>query len=113
VESDGPLTPFSPLRVTEESARALGLQLRPIAIATPGEIPAGFEAAVGGGAEALAVLPDAMFWNERGRIVALAAQHRLPAIYEEREYANDGGLISYGETFPGTSVRRRDTSTRS
>jgi putative ABC transport system substrate-binding protein len=37
-----------------------------------------------------------MFWNERGRIVTLAAQYRLPAIYEEREYANDGGLISYG-----------------
>jgi putative ABC transport system substrate-binding protein len=39
-----------------------------------------------------------MFWNERIRIVALAAQYRLPAIYEEREYANDGGLISYGRT---------------
>ena len=35
-------------------------------------------------------------WNERGRIVTRAAQHRPPAIYEEREYANDGGLISYG-----------------
>ncbi len=87
---------ISPLQATEEAARALGLQLRLIAIAASGEIAAGFEAAVGGGAEALVVLPDAMFWNERGRIVALAAQHRLPAMYEEREYANDGGLISYG-----------------
>jgi ABC-type uncharacterized transport system substrate-binding protein len=41
-----------------------------------------------------------MFWNERGRIVALAAQYRLPAIYEEREYVNDGGLISYGRNVP-------------
>jgi putative ABC transport system substrate-binding protein len=86
----------SVLQVTEEAARAMGLQLRSIAVATPDEFTAGFEAAVGGGAEALVVLPDAMFWNERRRIVALAAQHRLPAIYEEREYANDGGLISYG-----------------
>ncbi len=84
------------LQATEEGAHALGLQLRLITVATPGEIPAGFEAALGGGAEALVVLPDGMFWNERGRIVALAAQHRLPTIYEEREYANDGGLISYG-----------------
>jgi putative tryptophan/tyrosine transport system substrate-binding protein len=91
-----PTNPISSLRATEEAARALGLQLHPIAVATPGEIPAGFEAAVGGGAEALVVLADAMFWNERGRIVALAAQHRLPAIYEEREYATDGGLIFYG-----------------
>ena len=37
-----------------------------------------------------------MFWNERARIVALAAQHRLPAIYEDREYAVDGGLLTYG-----------------
>jgi putative ABC transport system substrate-binding protein len=40
--------------------------------------------------------PCAARCNERGRIVTLAAQHRLPAMYEEREYANDGGLISYG-----------------
>jgi putative tryptophan/tyrosine transport system substrate-binding protein len=91
-----PATLMLSLQATEEAARVLGVQLRPIAVATPGEIPAGFEVAVGGGAEALVVLPDAMFWNERGRIVALAAQHRLPVMYEEREYANDGGLISYG-----------------
>jgi putative tryptophan/tyrosine transport system substrate-binding protein len=60
------------------------------------QINAGFETAVGGGVEALVVLPDGMFWNEREQIVALAARHRLPAIYEEREYANDGGLLSYG-----------------
>ena len=35
-----------------------------------------------------------------GGIVALAAVRRLPAIYEEREYANDGGLISYGRNVP-------------
>jgi putative ABC transport system substrate-binding protein len=89
-------TPGLALPATEEATRTLGLRLRPIAVGTPGEIPAGFEAVVAGGAEALVVLPDAMFWNEGRRIVALAAQHRLPTIYEEREYANDGGLISYG-----------------
>ena len=91
-----PAMPMSSFQATEQAARALGLQLRPIPVATPGEIHAGFEAAVAGGAEALVVLPDGMFWNERGRIVALAAQYRVPVMYEEREYANDGGLISYG-----------------
>ena len=91
-----PATPLLPLQATEAAASALGLQLRPIAVATPNEIAAGFEAAVGDGAEALVVLPDAMFWNERGRIVVLAAERRLPAIYEEREYATGGGLMSYG-----------------
>ena len=89
-----PAMPMSSFQATEQAARALGLQLRPIPVATPGEIHAGFEAAVAGGAEALVVLPDGMFWNERGRIVALAAQYRVPVMYEEREYANDGGLIS-------------------
>jgi putative tryptophan/tyrosine transport system substrate-binding protein len=84
------------LKATEEAARALGLQLRPIAVAAPDEITAGFETAVEGGVEALVVLPDGMFWNKREQIVALAARLRLPAIYEEREYANDGGLLSYG-----------------
>jgi ABC-type uncharacterized transport system substrate-binding protein len=72
------------------------LQLSPIAVVTPGEIPAGFEAAVEAGAEALVVLPDAMFWSERARIVTLAAKYRIPAIYPEREYVDDGGLLSYG-----------------
>jgi ABC-type uncharacterized transport system substrate-binding protein len=91
-----PSTTMSSLKATEEAARALGLQLRPIAVATPDKITAGFDAAVGGGVEALVVLPDGMFWNERKGIVALAARHRLPTMCEEREYANDGGLISYG-----------------
>ena len=42
------------------------------------------------------MLPDAMFFHERPRIIALAARDRLPAIYEEREYATDGGLLTYG-----------------
>jgi len=53
-------------------------------------------AAIAAGAEALVVVPAAMFWNERTQIVGLAAKHRLPAIYPEREYTDDGGLISYG-----------------
>jgi putative ABC transport system substrate-binding protein len=37
-----------------------------------------------------------MFWFERQRIVDLAAKHRLPTIYDTKEYAEVGGLISYG-----------------
>jgi putative tryptophan/tyrosine transport system substrate-binding protein len=44
----------------------------------------------------LLVLPDAMFWNRRRYIVALATAARVPALYPEREYADDGGLIAYG-----------------
>jgi putative ABC transport system substrate-binding protein len=85
-------------RATEEAAHTLGVQLRTIEVAVPEQIPAGFETAEAGRAEALEVLPDAMFWNERARIVALAAKHRMPAIYPEREYVDDGGLFAYGRS---------------
>jgi len=87
-------------RATVEAARTLGLELRTIEVATPDQISAGFEAAATGGTEALAVLADAMFWNQRTRMVALAAKHRMPAIYPEREYVDDGGLLSYGQDIP-------------
>jgi putative tryptophan/tyrosine transport system substrate-binding protein len=95
-----PSGPVSVRRATEEAAGILGVELRTIEVAVPGEISNGFEAAAAGGAEALVVLPDAMFWNERARIVALAAKHRMPAIYPEREYADDGGLLAYGSNIP-------------
>jgi putative tryptophan/tyrosine transport system substrate-binding protein len=90
----------SGLRSTEEAARTLDVQLRPVEVATPEEIAAGFEAVEASGAEALVVLPNAMFWNQRARIVALAAKHRMPAIYPERIYADDGGLLAYGRNVP-------------
>jgi putative ABC transport system substrate-binding protein len=93
-------------RATEEAARTLGLELRTIEVATPDQIPTGFEKAAAGGATALVVLPDAMFWNERARIVALAAKHRMPAIYPEREYADEGGLLVYGANVPDQWRRR-------
>jgi len=91
-----PAMPISTLQATEEAARTLGLELRTVEVAAPEDIPAGFEVAVGAGAEALVVLSDVMFFHERARIIALAARHRLPAIYEDRAYAVDGGLLSYG-----------------
>jgi putative tryptophan/tyrosine transport system substrate-binding protein len=80
------------LRATEEAARSLGVQLLPVEVGSPDGIASG--------AEALVIIPNAMFWNERARIVALVAQHRMPAIYPEREYADDGGLLAYGANVP-------------
>ena len=93
-------------RATEEAARTLGVELRIVEVATPDQIRAGFETAATGGAKALVVLPDAMFWNERARIVALAAESGLPAIYPEREYADEGGLLAYGVNVPDQWRRR-------
>jgi len=41
-----------------------------------------------------------MFWNNRATIVALASSARIPSLYPEREYADDGGLIAYGANAP-------------
>jgi putative ABC transport system substrate-binding protein len=88
------------LQTIEEAARTLGVQLRPIEIASSEAIAVGFETATTGSAEALVILPNAMFWNQRARFVALAAKNRMPAIYPEREYADDGGLLAYGANVP-------------
>jgi putative ABC transport system substrate-binding protein len=47
----------------------------------------------GGG---LIILPDALTASHRKQIIELAARYRLPAIYAVRDYANEGGLITYG-----------------
>jgi putative ABC transport system substrate-binding protein len=44
----------------------------------------------------LIVLPDSFMFGQRERLVALTAQHRLPAVYPIRAFATDGGLIAYG-----------------
>jgi putative tryptophan/tyrosine transport system substrate-binding protein len=48
------------------------------------------------GAGAVVVVPDGVFYNFRRDVVALVNEARLPAIYPERDYADDGGLMAYG-----------------
>jgi len=62
-------------------------------------LAAAFDAAVRQRAGGMLVLPDEPFFvARRAEIVALAAQHRLPAFYGLREYVDEGGLMSYGES---------------
>ena len=55
-----------------------------------------FASLVRDGVGALLVAADPYFDTRRGRIIAFAAENRLPAIYQFREYAVEGGLLSYG-----------------
>ena len=90
--------PASPdeLREIEAAARVLGLQLHALAVWYPDELDSVFAAMTREGAEALIVQGDAVFWYHRTRLVALAAQHRLPAVFDAREFADAGGLMTYG-----------------
>src|SRR5262245_11899793 len=92
------------LTATKEAAGTLGIRFAPLAASTPDELRALGSADLTG-SNALTVLPDAMFWNHRATIIALAEAAHLPAIYPEREYADDGGLIAYGPNIPD-SFRR-------
>jgi len=99
--------PTSPdqLRQIEAAARVLGLQLHSLAIRHPDELDSVFAAMTREGAEALITLGDAVLWNHRTRVVALAAQHHLPAVFDAREFADVGGLMAYGPHVPD-SYRR-------
>jgi ABC-type uncharacterized transport system substrate-binding protein len=60
------------------------------------------------GADGVVVIGDGMFWNHRRDIVALVNAARLPAIYPEREYVEDGGLMAYGANAPDNFHRAAD-----
>jgi putative ABC transport system substrate-binding protein len=50
-------------------------------------------------AGAMLITTDQFFNSQRDKIIALAARHAIPAIYEQREYAQAGGLMSYGTNY--------------
>jgi putative ABC transport system substrate-binding protein len=78
------------------AARSLGLVTTTLKVTDAAELAAAFEAARGERAEALHVLPSPSLGAQRATLIALAARHRLPAVYELRLYVADGGLMSYG-----------------
>jgi putative ABC transport system substrate-binding protein len=80
----------------QDAARVLGLRAHVLRASTLIEIDAAFEALGDLQAAALVVAGDAFFTSHRNEIVALAARHAVPAIYIYREFAEAGGLMSYG-----------------
>jgi putative ABC transport system substrate-binding protein len=80
----------------EEAARAKGIQLRIQKAGTESEINTAFASFIQLHAGALLVGADLFFFSRREQLLALAARHALPAMYEWREFAAAGGLISYG-----------------
>jgi putative tryptophan/tyrosine transport system substrate-binding protein len=92
-----PNTANATVGATEAAARQLRVQLLRFDIRDVGDLERTFLAAKRDGAEALDVLASAFFNANRKQIVDLAARSRLPAIYESREYAEAGGLLTYGQ----------------
>ena len=84
------------IRHAQEAARAKGVQLHILIAGTESEIDAAFATLVQLHASALVVGGDPFFGKRREQLVTLAATHGVPAIYQSREFAEAGGLISYG-----------------
>jgi putative tryptophan/tyrosine transport system substrate-binding protein len=93
---------------TQNAVQSLRLEAHLFTVQDPDELSATFEAIAKDNANGMLVLADPMLNAARKTIIALAASHRLPAIYEDREFVQDGGLVSYGPSI--AEMTRRSTA---
>ncbi|HTS53398.1 MAG TPA: ABC transporter substrate-binding protein [Burkholderiales bacterium] len=102
-----PDTPFHKKAIEDLKAAApsLSIELKFVGVRIPKELDPAFSAASRSHAEALYVIGDTFFFANRGTLVKLASRARLPVIYGTREFASEGGLMSYGPNF-GDVFRR-------
>jgi putative tryptophan/tyrosine transport system substrate-binding protein len=84
------------VRDAQEAAVRLGIQPIVLSASDESEIDIAFATLVRESARGLLVASDAFFFSRRDQLVALAARHAVPAIYQLREFAAAGGLMSYG-----------------
>jgi putative ABC transport system substrate-binding protein len=84
----------------DAAAQPLNIRVQVLGVRTPDDLAGAFATAIGGQVDALLVPSGALTLNYRSHVVALAAHHRLPAFYEHREFADIGGLVSYGPNLP-------------
>ena len=84
------------LKAAEVAARTLGMRLQLVKVRGPGDIDRAFSDMTKERADGLTLLGGRMLFEERGRVVRLAAKKRLPAVYGLKEYVDVGGLMAYG-----------------
>ena len=88
------------LEVVQDAARRLGIALHVVEFkSTPFDYEAGFADAVRARADALLVLGSALFVPARRKLPELALKHRLPSMFHHSQWAESGGLLSYGFNF--------------
>jgi ABC-type uncharacterized transport system substrate-binding protein len=80
----------------EATAHQAGRQVLPVSARTPEDIERSFATAVRGRADAVIVLADSFLFQQRTQIAGLALKHRLPSINPDAQYAEVGGLMTYG-----------------
>jgi ABC-type uncharacterized transport system substrate-binding protein len=80
----------------EKAANTVALRLEVVRAGNDADLNTGLQSLGNHRVNALLLTAGPYFDTRRGRIIEFAAQHRIPAIYQFREYAVDGGLMSYG-----------------
>jgi ABC-type uncharacterized transport system substrate-binding protein len=91
------------LNEIESAAQTLGTKLQLVPAAGPDDLADAFSAMIRERADGFIVFPSPMLFGQYPRIVSLAANNRLPAMYAAREGVELGGLASYGVNLPGLS----------
>jgi putative ABC transport system substrate-binding protein len=104
---DDPKFPTTERFVAEVRAAAsvMGQQIEVLYVSSDREIEAAFTTLVQRGAQALLAGSGGFLYSHRERVVALAARHRVPAIYILRDYVEAGGLMSYAASITDTYRR--------
>jgi ABC-type uncharacterized transport system substrate-binding protein len=87
------------LKETEGAAAAFGVQLQSLDIRAPKDIDTAFQAARKARAAAVLVLSSAVIFSRRTQIAELAVKNRLPMIFPQNEFVEDGGLMSYAPNY--------------
>ena len=80
------------------AASAIGRQIEVVTASTNSDIDTAFATLVNKRTDAFLISPDVLFLTRRVQLLTLAARHALPAIYHRREFAEAGGLMSYGSS---------------
>ena len=95
VNPTSPNTEFF-VKNVQAAAAVIGRQIEFLTATSNRDIDTGFARTVQIGADALLVQGNPLFGNRRFQLLMLAAHHRLPTMYYEREFVEAGGLIAYG-----------------
>ena len=84
------------LKETEAAAQALKVRLHPVGVQGPGDFERALSSMKKGRVGAILLLPDPLFFLHREALVTRLVRNRLPAMFNTREFAQAGGLITYG-----------------
>jgi putative ABC transport system substrate-binding protein len=96
VNPSNPVSAEAMIKDVTAAAVTIGRQVEVLTAGSYSDIDAAFATLMQKGADALLVMPDPMFLTRRVQLTTLATRHVLPAIYPLREFADAGGLMSYG-----------------